>query len=112
MRPRNARRALPIRRMATPTRRMNHRQPRREGHRRPIPIEDGAGGPPVQPSKTGPRTHLGTFPFRKGSRKIPLTGVLAMRPRVGFLVVLSAALSAVPAFSDDQQKAEKQIRKL
>ncbi len=35
-----------------------------------------------------------------------------MRPRVGFLVVLSAALSAVPAFSDDQQKAEKQLRKI
>jgi hypothetical protein len=35
-----------------------------------------------------------------------------MGPRVGFLVVLSAALSAVPAFSDDQQKAEKQIRKI
>ncbi|HET9995290.1 MAG TPA: hypothetical protein VFQ18_07790, partial [Candidatus Acidoferrum sp.] len=35
-----------------------------------------------------------------------------MRPRIGFLLVLTAALSAVPAFSDDQQKAEKQIRKI
>lgn len=35
-----------------------------------------------------------------------------MRPRVGFLIVVAAALSAVPAFSDDQQKAEKQVRKI
>jgi hypothetical protein len=35
-----------------------------------------------------------------------------MRPRIGFLLVLAATLSAVPAFSDDQQKAEKQIRKI
>src|ERR1700739_1023859 len=35
-----------------------------------------------------------------------------MRPRIGFLLVLTATLSAVPAFSDDQQKAEKQIRKI
>ena len=35
-----------------------------------------------------------------------------MRPRIGFLLVFAAALSAVPAFSDDQQKAEKQIRKI
>jgi hypothetical protein len=35
-----------------------------------------------------------------------------MRPRVGFLIVLCATLSALPAFSDDQQKAEKQIRKI
>jgi hypothetical protein len=35
-----------------------------------------------------------------------------MRPRIGFLLVFAATLSAVPAFSDDQQKAEKQIRKI
>ena len=35
-----------------------------------------------------------------------------MRPRIGFLLVFAAILSAVPAFSDDQQKAEKQIRKI
>jgi hypothetical protein len=35
-----------------------------------------------------------------------------MRPEVRILVVLAAALSAVPAFSDDQEKAEKQIRKV
>jgi hypothetical protein len=35
-----------------------------------------------------------------------------MRPKVGFLIVVAAALSAVPAFSDDQQKAEKQIKKI
>src|SRR6201987_3793629 len=35
-----------------------------------------------------------------------------MRPKVGILLVLAAALSAVPAFSDDQEKAEKQIRKV
>jgi hypothetical protein len=35
-----------------------------------------------------------------------------MKPRIGFLLVLAATLSAVPAFSDDQQKAEKQIRKI
>lgn len=35
-----------------------------------------------------------------------------MRPKVGILLVLAAALSAVLAFADDQQKAEKQIRKI
>lgn len=35
-----------------------------------------------------------------------------MRPRLGFVTVLATLLSAVPAFSDDQQKAEKQIRKI
>jgi len=35
-----------------------------------------------------------------------------MAPKVCFLITLAAALSALPAFSDDQQKAEKQIRKI
>jgi len=35
-----------------------------------------------------------------------------MRPKVRLLIVLTAALSAVPAFSDDQQKAEKQVKKI
>src|ERR1700757_5538512 len=35
-----------------------------------------------------------------------------MRPRICFFLVLAAALSAVPAFSDDKQKAKKQIRKI
>jgi hypothetical protein len=35
-----------------------------------------------------------------------------MRLRVGLFLVLASALSAVPAFSDDQQKAQKQIRKI
>src|SRR5438445_7654815 len=35
-----------------------------------------------------------------------------MRPRIGFLLVFAAALSALAAFSDDQQKAGKQIRKI
>ena len=32
--------------------------------------------------------------------------------QIGFLIALCATLSAIPAFSDDQQKAEKQIRKI
>src|SRR5215472_8166878 len=48
----------------------------------------------------------------RSSRTISATGGLAMRPRTGFILALSVALSAVPAFSDDQQKAEKQIRKI
>lgn len=35
-----------------------------------------------------------------------------MRPSIGIFLALGAALSASPAFSSDQQKAEKQLRKI